>query len=247
MSWHRSLLTLGLLLWATTAQAQFTLIGQDYEECNTAAATCVFGTGVAANAGDLIVVLISNRDATTASGVTDATNGAYTCPAGLSFIQSASITGQACYFINSGAATITPTITWTVSSRAHVSFSVWRPTGTVTIDATQEGGNASGTSHVTPSLSTGANAQLVVCGYGMSAATTDTFAAGYTALTNVDPSRFAGAYDNTSVASTSFTCDLTTGGAAASAGVAFSFNDSGGGGGATTCRGLLLGVGTCGE
>lgn len=242
---RRLILSVALVAWAVPASAQFTLVGQDYEECNTSAATCVFGTGVAANAGDLVVVLISNRDATTASGVSDATNGAYTCPAGLSFVQAASVTGQACYFINSGAATITPTITWTVSSRGHASFQVWRPTGTVTLDATQESGNASGTSHATSSLSTSANAQLVICGYGLGGGVTGTADAAYTALTYNNPSRLMAQYDITSVSSGSFTCPMTTGSATISAGVAVSFNDSGGGGGGggSPKNRLMLGVG----
>lgn len=225
------------------AYAQFTFIGQDYEECNTSAATCTAGTGVSANAGDLVVVLIANRDASSASSVADGVNTGYTCAAGLNFTQSASVTGQICYYIGSGSGTVTPVITWAASSRGHINFGVWRPTGTVTLDATAEGGNASGTSHVTPTLSTGANARLVLCGYGLTTAVTGTADAAYTALTYVNPSRFMGQYDITSVASGSFTCPMTTGSATVSAGVAVSFNDSGAGGGAVQHKGTLLAVG----
>lgn len=241
----RSLIVLlALVLWPAVGWAQFTLVGQDYEECNTSAATCTFGTGVTAQSGDLVIVLISNRDIVGVSSIADGVNTGYTCPAGADFTQASSFRSQACYYINSGAGTVTPVITWASNSRAHVNFQVWRPTGTVTIDSTAEGGNASGTAHVTPTLSTGANAALVVCGFG-AGAVTDTPGTGYTALTNVDPSRFWGQYDITSVASGSFTCDTTIDIATQSSGVALSFNDAGGGG--ATCTGglMLLGAGKC--
>jgi hypothetical protein len=238
----RRLLLLLLLLCPVPAWAQFTLVGQDYEEC-TSSASCTFGTGVTAAAGDLIVVLVANRDNATVSSVSDGVNTGYTCPTTLQITNASSVMTSGCYFINSGAGTVTPVVTHSASSRPFMSFQVWRPTGTVTLDAEVEGTNTAATTHVTPTLSTGANAALVVCGHGLIAALTDTAGSGYTGLTTVDPSRLAAQYDITSVSSGSFTCDMTTT-STNSASIGVSFNDSGGG---ATCAGglMLMGAGKC--
>lgn len=229
------------------AAAQFTLVGQDYELCGGSAATCAFGTGVTAQAGDLVVVLMSNRDNVDISSVADGVNTGYTCPDGQDASDGGSgMRGMTCYFIASGAGTVTPTVTWASSSRGEGNFQVWRPTGTVTLDATVEGTEAATTSHVTSSLSTGANAALVLCNYAFSTAGTITGGAGYTKLTD-GSTRWGGQYDITSVASGSFTCPLTTTNSVGGAALALSFNDSGGGGGGGSCTGglVLLGAGKC--
>lgn len=236
-----------MLAWAVPASAQFTLVGQDYELCGGSAATCAFGTGVSAAAGDLVVVLINNRDNVDVSSVADGTNTGYTCPDAQDQSDGPSgMRGHTCYFIASAAGTVTPTVTWASNSRGEGNFQVWRPTGTVTLDATVEGTEAATTSHVTASLSTGASAALVLCNYAIGVAGTITGGAGYTKLTD-GSTRWAGQYDITSVASGSFTCPMTTTNNVGGAALALSFNDSGGGGGGGTCTGglLLLGAGKC--
>lgn len=244
MSWRRSLAALALALWPALASAQFTLVGQDYELCGGSAATCVFGTGVTAQAGDLVVVLINNRDGIDISTVTDAVNSGYTCPDSQDLFDGGG--GQrehACYFINSGAGTIAPTVTWASNSRGEGNFQVWRPTGTVTFDAATELIESSTLSHVTTSLSTSASAALVLCHYGFGGvAGTITVGSGYTLLTD-GATRWGGQYDITSVGSGSFTCPMTTANSVGSSALALSFNDSGGGGGGGGTGGRLLRLG----
>lgn len=237
-------ITFCLAVSTNSAFAQFTLIGQDYELCGGSAATCAFGTGVTAQAGDLIVVLMSSRDGIDISSVADGVNTGYTCPDAQDITEGGSgMRGMTCYFIASGAGTVTPTVTWASNSRGEGNFQVWRPTGTVTLDATVEGTESATTSHVTASLSTGANAALVLCNYGFGGnAGTITGGAGYTQLTD-GGGRWGGQYDITSVASGSFTCPLTTTNSVGGAALALSFNDSGGGGGGTQTKITLLGVG----
>jgi hypothetical protein len=244
----RRLLLLLLLLCPVPAWAQFTLVGQNFTTCGTSAATCQASAGITAASGDLVVVLTSNRDNVLLSSVSDATNGAYTCPTGASISVSSTATGEGCYFIGSGAASLQPTITWASNSRGGIHVSVWRPTGTVTFDAAAEYADSvsdTALAHAT-GLSTGASAALVVCGWGLNVTHGgETQGTDYTAFTD-DNLRWMGEYDITSVGSGTFTCAMTSTNAVIGAGAAMSFNDSGGGGGGTCTGGLmLLGAGKC--
>lgn len=230
----------------SAAAAQFTLTAESYTNCGSSTATCTAGAGATAAAGDLIAIIVYNRDLNDITSVSDGVNSGYTCPDGLDQ-NDGSRRIHACYFINSGAGTVTPVVTHSANSRVELNYQVWHPTGTVTFDASVEGTNTATTSHVTPTLNTGSTAALVLCGVGASSALgAATAGSGFTALTDGD-ARLIGQYDISSVASIATTCPITSTNSAASVAIGASFLDSGGGGGGGSCSGglLLTGAGKC--
>lgn len=211
------------------AFAQFSLIGQVNTNCTTTVASCTFSAGVSASAGDLIVVMLSERDNQEASSISDGVNSGYTCPAGANITNTGStFRSQICYYINSGAGTVTPAITNSVNGRTYMTFAVFRPTGTVTIDQTGENqsGSTSGAPHTGPTFTVGANAKLIITMGALSGVPTScTPGAAWTNF-GMDPTgqRLCAEYDITSV-SGSYTGDFTTGGSVQDAIVMASFND----------------------
>ena len=245
------ILALGLALvgWPAVGWAQFTLVGQDEQECG-GATSCQAGTAVTAQAGDLVVLGISLRGACTTItndgvGASDATNGAYTVNAANAYCDSNN-TGAGvaiAYFINSGAASLQPTATWATSTTGYINFSVWRPTGTVTADQFNEIENGGSTSQSHGSITT-TGVGLIVTASEEFTDTTETVATNFTALTN-NNSRDYFQYWITTGAQTT-TGAYTTGDSVGSVGAIASFLDDGGGA-STPCTMTLLGVGKCDE
>lgn len=238
---RRILLTLMLLAWAMPASAQFTLVASD-EESAGPTTSHTFTGGVAASAGDLVVLHAVGRNGGTFTSASDATNGSYTCPAGTN-IAAGSASAALCYFINSAAATLTPSLVM-ASDTWYVRVELWRPTGaggSVAVEASSENSNSAQTTHVGTTVNTGANTQLVVATAGINATTACTSTSGMT-VSNLTRGCFM--YDITSVSSTTHDAAFTTGASQNTAVVIIAFNDPTSG--ATCTSGLpLLGVGKC--
>jgi hypothetical protein len=234
-----------VLLWATPAVAQFTLIGADAETC-VGVTTCQPATGIAAQAGDLLTMAVGNRNAgATLTGVSDGTNGAWTCPAG-AYIIDGPVTTAVCYFINSGAATLQPTATINAANTIYVYFQVWRPTvagASVTVDDDAEVSGVSSPHALSVPLSTGANAQLAVFAATHSgAATSCTATSGQTFAATEGRACFF--YDATGMQSTTHDGAYTSVGGFSASLVAVSFNDAAVAATAPRCL-MTLGVSGC--
>jgi hypothetical protein len=184
------------------------------------------------SAGDLVVVLVGERDYTGVSGVSGSVNGAYT-QAGAAVAEGAGETrAEIWYFENSGAGTETITVTFNGSTRAGVNASRW--TGAATSSALEDNGgatNASGTTHSSANITfTGPGLIIEVgCFSGYYGDPVPSSSDGFTALTNTAMEREEFFYKLSSGETTDGT--FTTTSAIISSVKIASFIEAGGGGG----------------
>lgn len=246
------LLTLGL---SAPAWAQFTLVGQNVGYCS-ATTSCNLDASITAQAGDLSVVAltfngVSGGGCVTSVAISDATNNAYTINAANDICDDNNTERRATlgYFINSGAAALTPSVTWTGSTLVAYWHTVWRPTGTVTADQFNENENSASTSHSHGSITTTGtgNGLIVTINRQNSDGGAETVATGFTAGSNNQTPDSIYDYTQYKITSTGETtaATYTTGSSVGSLGVIASFLDDGGGGAAMPCTLTLLGVGKC--
>lgn len=250
MSWPRSfLLALLLTLAAAPTWAQ-SLVGQNSTGCTSGSeTTCQSSSGIAVSAGDLLIGLASIRsgDVSATLSASDATNGAWTCPAGTTILDTTGSTSVGiCYFLSSGAATIQPTFAAGVTVHSiYWSFTAWTGAGTWSFDQGNETTNGSGTSHSHGSITTtGAGVIVTVAGQNPSL-TDETPNASFTALTSLNLREYWQYWITSGAQTTTGTYTSVTShtSSAAIAGIKFTAS----GGGSAGCRQLtLLGVGgTC--
>lgn len=253
--WIRAIVMVCGLVWAAPAWAQFTLVGQNVGYC-MAATSCNLDASITAQAGDLSIVsmtfnAVSGGGCVTGVGVSDATNGAYAINAANDICDSNNTerTASLAYYINSGAAALTPAISWTGSSLVAYWHTVWRPTGTVTADQFNENENSAGTSHSHGSITTTGtgNGLIVTMNRQNSDGGAETVATGFTAGNNNQLPDSIYDYTQYKITTTgeTTTAAYTTANSIGSLGVIASFLDDGGGGAATPCTLSLLGVGKC--
>lgn len=254
--WMRALIVCVVLLWAGPVWAQFTLVGQNVGYCS-ATTSCNLDASITAQAGDLSIVsmtfnAVSGGGCVTGVGVSDATNGAYAINAANDICDSNNTerTASLAYYINSGAAALTPAISWTGSSLVAYWHTVWRPTGTVTADQFNEiNNNVNTTSHSHGSITTtGTGDGLIVTASRQATdGGAETVATGFTEGSNNQTPDSIYDYFQYKITSTGETTTgaYTTANSIKSIGVIASFLDDGGGGMTAPCTMLLLGVGKC--
>lgn len=255
ISMRRLILALALVLaWAGAASAQFTLVGQNVGYC-AAVTSCNFDASITAQAGDLSVVSLafnagSGDVCVSGVSVSDATNGAYTINASNNICDSGNTnrTVIIAYFINSGAAALTPTASWTTSSLSAYHHAVYRPTGTVTADQFNEiNNNTNTTSHSHGSITSTGQGLIVTASRQSTDGGVETVATGFTAASNNQLPDSVYDYYQYKITTTgeTTTATYTTTNSIKSLGAIASFLDSGGGG--ATCTGglTLLGAGKC--
>jgi hypothetical protein len=185
------------------------------------------------SAGDLVVVLVGERDYTGVSGVSGSVNGAYT-QAGTAVAEGAGETrAEIWYFENSGAGTETITVTFNGSTRAGINASRW--TGAATSSALEDNGgatNASGTTHNSGSITFTGPGLIIEVGC-LSAYWGDPdppeSSDGFTLMTTTGAEREAFFYKLSSGETTDGT--FTTNGSVISSVKIASFIEAGGGGG----------------
>lgn len=248
------ILALLLTLGAVPAWAQFTLVGENVGYC-AAVTSCNFDAGITAQAGDLSVVSLtfnagSGDVCVSGVSVSDATNGSYTINASNNICDTGNTnrTVIIAYFINSGAATLTPTASWTTSSLSAYHHAVYRPTGTVTVDQFNEiNNNVNTTSHSHGSITTTGQGLIVTASRQGTDGGTETVATGFTAGSNNQlPDSIYDYYQyKTTTTGETTTAAYTTVNSIKSVAAIASFLDSGGGGCASRGGMLLRGVGKC--
>jgi len=241
-----ALVACGVLLWAVPVLAQPTLVGQNATACVSSPTSCQSDAGIAVTAGDLLVgaVGIRGSSASPTISATDATNGAWTCPAGTNIYDGTSqVVAAACYFLASGAATIQPTVSTSgTTTQIFWWFTVFRNAGTWALDQANENDFASGGPYSHGSITTTGSAGVIVTVAAQNASITDETAnASFTAGTSLSLREF-------------WQYRLTTGGVTTDgvytavtshdgAGVIISFAASGAGG-TPRCL-MLMGVSGC--
>lgn len=163
--------------------------------------------------GDLVVVLVAERDYSGTSGVSGSVNGAYT-QAGATVLEGAGETrAEIWYFENSGAGTETITVTFNGSTRAGINASRW--TGAATSSALEDNAgatNASGTTHSSGSITfTGPGLIIEVgCFSGYTGDPSPSSSDGFTAMTETAMEREAFFYKLSSGETTDGTFTTTS-------------------------------------
>lgn len=237
---RRAILALVLtLVWTSSALAQVSVVGSEGKDCGWVA-SCSPDAGVVTQSGDLLIVMVALRNLPTNVTVSDATNGSWTCNAALTHTATSRL-ASICYFENSGAATITPTVVPAEEDQIQLGFLVLRgmsPDGGIDDYATNTNDAVTTHSHGEITAASTAGAIFAVL---TSTSMPDgwTGASGFTTLHN-HPRGFM-QYRVSGAASLTTTASVTSGSAATTGGVIASFFAAPASGGPR--RGLLLGVG----
>ena len=149
------------LLWASPALAQVTVVGSEGKDCGSIT-TCSPNSGIATQAGDFLVLTIVRRNDTGLTGVSDATNGAWTCDANLRHTGTGRL-AAICYFQNSASATITPTVTIPDEDTTSIGYLVLREmSADGGIDDYATNANGDTTTHSHGEITTASTAGAVV-------------------------------------------------------------------------------------
>lgn len=159
---RRWLIALGLVvLCPALVAAQVSVVGSSGKDCGWIT-TCSPDAGIAAQSGDFLVLTVVRRNATGLTGVSDATNGAWTCDASLRHTGTGRL-AAICYFENSAAATITPTVTIPDEDSTFIGYLVLRGMATAEgIDDFATNTNSDTTTHSHGEITTDSTAGAIV-------------------------------------------------------------------------------------
>lgn len=227
-----------VLLWTTPSWAQVANV--QTKTCDVASSTtpsCTFDNPV--TSGNTLTAIVSVRVIQTVNaGPNDATNGAWTCPAGAHF-SDGTTNVIICYFNNTASATPAVGMTLASASATYWWIAEWSGVANSTPEDGDEEGVDTATPFGVPSALTTTTAGLIVCGSASNAAISATTpATGFTGVAIVN----RGYFQYRIGTATTSDCAYAATGPTSTSNAMLGLKEEAAGGGAAAPRGLLLGV-----